>query len=135
MSGFEKVQRLYEGWFVAAARRPRESRPKPIETLRRQPHEPVRVAEARERRAGEILLKPLAGKPWKRKNPREQPVLRELILRRSARDACKGKSPEAAALRLSITASAVVSIRRQTACGFNAAETHRYLVSGESSEG
>jgi hypothetical protein len=37
------------------------------------------------------------------KNPWEQPALRELILRAGARDARKGQSPEAAALRLSIS--------------------------------
>jgi len=111
------------------------SRREPIETLRRRSPDPVRTTEARERKAGEILLKPFVGKPWKRENPWEQPAFRELIIRRIARDACKGKNPEAAALRLSAIASANVLIRRQTARGFDRAGTRGYLASGESFEG
>jgi hypothetical protein len=94
-----------------------------------------RLEEARERRAGEILLKVIAGYPEREKNPREHPALRGLIIRCRARDARKGQNPEAAALRLSAFASANVPNRRQTACGFNHAERRGYLASGESFEG
>jgi hypothetical protein len=113
----------------------REFRREPIETLRRRPPDAFRAEKARERRAGEILLKPFAGMALKERNPTGATSDVQANRLRVARDARKGKSPEAAAPWLSTIALASVSNRGQTAGGFNHAETRDYLASGESSEG
>jgi hypothetical protein len=78
----------------------------------------ARFAEARERRAGEILLKAVTD-TLEEKKPKGASGAARTNHPRGARDARKGQSPEAAALRHSAFASANVPIRRQTACGFS----------------